>query len=112
MLFRMLERRPRYRRLPVGLFDAVAAPLGLLGRWSPAFAAKAELARIGRFYATEPMLLKDPETGRYEAGQTPAYGDDTLEAFYRHVITAGLDGQELGAQALFSRRDRGPAPRR
>lgn len=112
MLFDMLGRRPRYRRLPLALFDAVAAPLGALGRWSSSLAAKAELARIGRFYATEPMLLKDPLTGRYDAGLTPGYGDDTLEAFYRRVIAEGLDGQELGDQSVFARRGRGPAPRR
>ncbi|MAT82994.1 MAG: hypothetical protein CMD39_01765 [Gammaproteobacteria bacterium] len=102
MLFRLLGRPARFRRLPLGIFDAVGAPLSWLGRGIPSLAAKAELARIGRFYATEPMLLKDPETGRYEAHRTPAHGEDTLEDFYRHVIAQGLGGQELGAQAIFS----------
>ena len=44
------------------------------GRLLPALAAKAELARIGRYYATESMLVLDPATGRYDADATPSTG--------------------------------------
>ena len=49
--------------LPLAMFDALAAPLSVLSYALPGLGAKAELARIGRFYATEPMLLRDPLTG-------------------------------------------------
>jgi len=101
MLFRMLGRPTRFRRLPLAMFDAMTGSMGALSAVWPAAAAKAELARIGRFYATEPMLLRDPDTGRYEADATPTYGQDTLEAFYARAIEHGLGGQELGDQALF-----------
>ena len=48
---------------------------------------KAELARIGRCYATEPMLVLDPLTGRYDADATPPTGSETLFEFYARLIT-------------------------
>ena len=53
------------------LLDVIVAILATLGRLIPALAAKAELARIGRYFATESMLVLNPETGRYEASATP-----------------------------------------
>jgi len=101
ILFELLGRRPRFRRLPLALFDSIAMPLAALSRVLPALAAKAELARIGRYYATEPMLLRHPVTGHYDGDGTPVYGEDFLDVFYRHAIEHGLEGQELGDQALF-----------
>ncbi len=40
--------------------DGIVAVLTALGRVVPPLAAKAELARIGRYYATESMLVLDP----------------------------------------------------
>jgi divinyl chlorophyllide a 8-vinyl-reductase len=101
MLFEMLGRPPRFRRLPLVLFDMVEKPLSLLSTVTPALAERAEFPRIGRYYATEPMLWRDPETGAYDARATPAFGEDTLRDFYARVLEEGLAGQELGDQALF-----------
>jgi divinyl chlorophyllide a 8-vinyl-reductase len=62
-LFALLGRAPRFRHVPVALLDVIVAVLTTLGRAIPALAAKAELARIGRYYATESMLVLDPATG-------------------------------------------------
>jgi divinyl chlorophyllide a 8-vinyl-reductase len=101
MLFRLLGREPRFRRVPTALFDVAEAVLAPLSRLAPSLADKAEFARIGRYYATESMLLWDREQGRYDADATPAWGRDTLEDFYRQVLTRGMAGQELGAHKLF-----------
>ena len=53
--------------MPVALLDTIIAVLGTLGRAFPPLAEKAELARIGRYYATESMLVFDPAIGRYDA---------------------------------------------
>ena len=66
-LFALLHRPPRFKQVPVAMLDAVIGVLGTAGRVLPALAAKAELARIGRYYATESMLVLDPLTGRYDA---------------------------------------------
>ena len=65
------HRRARCRRPPV-----------------PAFAEKAELARIGRYYATESMLVLDPASGRYDAAATPSTGTETLFDFYARLVRA------------------------
>jgi len=76
------------------------ALLAALGRIAPALAAKAELARIGRYYAAESMLVLDPATGRYDAQATPSTGTETLRDFYARVI-AGEGGVERGDHAVF-----------
>ena len=48
---------------------------------------KAELARIGRYYATESMLVLDPNTGRYDAPATPSTGNETLFDFYTSLAS-------------------------
>ncbi len=50
------------------------------------FAEKAEYARIARYYATESMLVLDPESGTYRADLTPEYGSDTLRDHYAKAL--------------------------
>lgn len=85
-LFHLLGREPRFRRIPVGLLDFVVWFLAVLGRVVPPLADKAELARIGRYYATESMLVLDPTTGRYDAAGTPSVGSEMLFDFYARLV--------------------------
>lgn len=101
LLSRLTGRTVRIRSLSPRVFDAALALLAPLSRVIPALEAKAELARIGRYYATESMLLWDPATQRHNADATPAYGHETLADFYSRVLREGLSGQELGAHKLF-----------
>lgn len=100
MLFALLGRTPQFRQVPVALLDTAIVVLGVLGRVLPSLAAKAELARIGRYYATESMLLLDPLTGRYDAATTPSTGTQTLRAHYRDLIS-GAAATERGDHAVF-----------
>jgi divinyl chlorophyllide a 8-vinyl-reductase len=99
-LFAMLGRAPKFRSAPVGLLDGIVSVLGALGRIVPSLATKAELARIGRYYATESMLVLNPETGRYDAAATPSTGTETLFDYYRAVL-AGEAMPERGDHAVF-----------
>lgn len=99
-LFDMLGRKPHFRSVPVGLLDAIAGTLTALGAMSPRLKAKAELARIGRYYATESMLVWDAAAGRYDAAATPRFGSDTLREHYAAVL-AGAPEPELGAHRVF-----------
>ena len=99
-LFALLGRPPRFQRAPVALLDVIIMGLGALSRVAPALAEKVELARIGRYYATESMLVWDPLTGRYDAAATPSTGSQTLFDFYRSVL-AGADAPERGDHAVF-----------
>jgi len=99
-MFRLLGRAPRFRHVPVGLLDGIIRGLDLAGRLSPGLRAKAELARIGRYYATESMLLLDPATGRYDADATPETGQATLSEFHARLIR-GEATLERGDHAVF-----------
>ena len=99
-LFQLLGRAPRFRHVPVRLLDTIVWGLTGLGYFAPALADKAELARIGRYYATESMLVLDPATGRYDAAATPSTGRETLFDFYRRLI-AGEASIERGEHAVF-----------
>jgi len=99
-LFALLGRPARFRQVPVAMLDAIVGVLSAAGRLLPALAAKAELARIGRYYATESMLVLDPSTGRYDADATPSTGRDTLVDFYARLV-AGHAVPERGDHAVF-----------
>ena len=99
-LFALLGREPRFTHVPVALLDVIVGVLGTLGRILPALAAKAELARIGRYYATESMLVLDPATGRYDADATPSTGSDTLFDHYARLVR-GEAVAERGDHAVF-----------
>jgi divinyl chlorophyllide a 8-vinyl-reductase len=100
-LFELLGREPRFRSVPPALLDAVAGGLGLAGAVVPSLAVKAELARIGRYYATGSMLVWDPVTGRYDPDATPETGTDTLADFHARLLR-GEASVDLGGQAVFS----------
>jgi divinyl chlorophyllide a 8-vinyl-reductase len=99
-LFALLGRPPRFKQVPVALLDVVIGVLGAAGRVVPALAAKAELARIGRYYATESMLVLDPVTGRYDAAATPSAGTQTLRDFHARLLR-GEATLERGDHAVF-----------
>ncbi len=101
MLFELLGREPKFKNMPVGMFDAIIPVLSFLSKIFPALADKAEFARIGKYYCTESMLVLNHETGQYDEEMTPSYGTDTLRDFYRRVLKEGLSGQELGDHAVF-----------
>lgn len=99
-LFEMLGMAPRFRSVPVGMFDAISATLSGLGVVFPRLRTKAELARIGRYYATESMLVWNESTGRYDADATPSFGSETLRDHYAAII-AGAPEQDRGAHRVF-----------
>ncbi len=99
-LFTLLGQPPRFKQVPLALLDTIILVLGAVGRVVPALAAKAELARIGRYYASESMLVWDAEAGRYDAAATPEHGTHTLFNHYRDVLD-GVASNERGEHAVF-----------
>jgi divinyl chlorophyllide a 8-vinyl-reductase len=85
-LFRLLNRKPSYTHMPVALFDTIITGLSALGVVIPSLKAKAEFARIGRYYATESMLVWNPSTNSYDAAATPSTGTRSLFDHYADVI--------------------------
>jgi divinyl chlorophyllide a 8-vinyl-reductase len=100
MLFAALGRTPRFKQVPVGLLDVIVGVLGAGGKLIPPLRDKAELAKIGRYYATESMLVLNQQTGRYDADATPSTGSDRLQDFYADLV-AGKVQLERGDHAVF-----------
>ena len=100
MLFGLLDQEPRFKHVPVRLMDIIIGVLETVGRLVPAAARKADLARIGRYYATESMLVWDPETGNYDEVATPSTGADTLFDHYQRLVS-GETISERGEHSVF-----------
>ncbi len=99
-LFALLGQPVRFRSVPLGLLDTIVKGLSMAARLAPALAAKAELARIGRYYASESMLVWDAQRARYDADATPSTGRDTLFAHYAALL-GGAATHERGEHAVF-----------
>lgn len=100
MLFSLIGRPARFTRVPVALLDIIILALSTLGRFVPSLRAKAEFARIGRYYATESMLVLNQATGRYDAEATPSTGSDTLFSYYERLLDGDVTA-ERGEHAIF-----------
>ncbi|MEM8555295.1 MAG: NAD(P)H-binding protein [Pseudomonadota bacterium] len=100
MLFDLLGQEARYKHVPLRMMDVIVGVLATLGRLVPKLADKADLARIGRYYATESMLVWDGARNRYDADATPEFGADTLKSYYAALID-GSAKLERGDHAVF-----------
>lgn len=98
MLERLTGKPVRVKRVPVAMMDAIIAGLAAGGILSRKLRAKAELARIGRYYATESMLVWDG--ARYDAAATPEFGADRLEDHYAAMLRGDV-GDDRGAHKVF-----------
>lgn len=89
ILFRLLDKKPKYIGLPIGIMDGAISVLGLIAKVFPGAKDAAEFGRIGRYYAVEDMI-------------GPSYGSDTLEGFFKDAIQeGGLEEQQLGDASYF-----------
>jgi divinyl chlorophyllide a 8-vinyl-reductase len=100
LLGRLLGRPVPVRRVPLAVMHGIVGLLSTLGRVSPRLRAKAELARIGRYYATESMLMWDPARRAYDADATPEFGSDRLEDHYAALLRGDI-ADDRGAHAVF-----------
>ncbi len=100
VLGRLMSTPIKVRHVPVGLLRAIYTALGLLGKVIPSMADKSDLARIGHYYATESMLVLDPDTGEYSADATPSTGSETLFDHYKDIITHNIP-IERGDHSVF-----------
>ncbi len=94
-LFALLRLPPRFRSVSPALLNGAAFVLRAAG-----LREKAELARIGHYYATESMLVWDVGAGRYDADATPSFGTETLFDFYGRLV-AGEVSVDRGEHAVF-----------
>lgn len=86
LLFRTAGKPPKFKSVSPRIFTAAERILAIGAPFSGWFAEKAEYARIARYYATESMLVLDPQTGTYSADLTPEFGAETLESHYQRLL--------------------------
>lgn len=99
-LFDALDLPPKYRTVSPNILRIIAGTLAWGGKLHPKLRAKAELARIGHYYATQSMLVWDADAKRYDAQATPAFGTETLFGHYRQ-LAAGETQHTRGDHAVF-----------
>ncbi|WP_135500927.1 NAD(P)H-binding protein [Roseovarius aestuariivivens] len=99
-LFAAAGLAPKFRHVPPGLLRGIVGGLTTLGMVSAKARAKAELAKIGIYYATESMLVWNEKAGGYDADATPEFGDETLSDFYRR-LASGEAKVDRGDHAVF-----------
>lgn len=100
MLFDALGLAPQFRNVPVAMMSAIIAGLTPFGVLSKTLATKAELARIGLYYATEGMLVWGAAQGRYDAEATSEFVSDKLADHYRR-LAAGETADNRGSHTVF-----------
>ena len=100
MLERLTGQPVRIKRVPVALMHGIVGILTALCTLSPKLKAKAQLAKIGRYYATQPMLLWNPASQTFDADATPEFGTDRLEDHYAAMLR-GEVADDRGAHAIF-----------
>ncbi len=100
MLERLTGQPVRIKRVPVSLMHGIVGLLTALGTLYPGLRAKAQLARIGRYYATQSMLLWNPASQSYDADATPEFGTDRLEDHYAAMLRGDV-ADDRGAHAIF-----------
>ncbi|MEM7296509.1 MAG: NAD(P)H-binding protein [Pseudomonadota bacterium] len=98
LLFEALDQKPHFRSVSPKLLLGAARLLDVPGRVSCRAAEKAELARIGHYYATESMLLWNGAS--YDAEATPEFGSDKLADHYAQLALEDW-ADDRGAHALF-----------
>lgn len=99
-LFRLMNIPPKFKSVPTAMMDVIVGALSFAGFFLPFLKDKAEFARIGKYYATESMLVLDPATGQYSEEKTPSAGQDHLFEYYADVM-AGRAQVERGDHAVF-----------
>lgn len=99
-LFSQLRLKPNFKSMPLWVLKVIIACLTFAGRYHTSIADKAELARIGYYYATESMLVFDIDAGRYDEHLTPSTGQDTLFDHYDRLIRGEIS-HERGDHSVF-----------
>ena len=83
MISKIFATPAKTRSVSPRIFDilhGVLAPIRPFSHWAR---EKSELMKIGKYYATESMLVWDATQCRYDTDATPSTGNDT---FYDHLL--------------------------
>ena len=99
-LFKLLGKDAKYKHVPIKLMGLIVQVLKIASYLVPSLKDKAELARIGYYYATESMLVWDQQTQKYDENATPSFGTQSLFDHYQQVISGQVE-VKLGDHSVF-----------
>ena len=99
-LFKLLGKDAKYKHVPIKLMGLIVQVLKIASYLVPSLKDKAELARIGYYYATESMLVWDQQTQKYDENATPSFGTQSLFDHYQQVISGQFE-VKLGDHSVF-----------
>ena len=86
IIFKLLNKSPKYFHMPSNVFKILATLISPLGLISTKMQDKAEFLRIAHYYATESMLFWDQKTNQYSDKKTMEVGKETIDDFYKSII--------------------------
>ncbi len=86
IIFKLLNKSPKYFHMPSNVFKILATLISPLGLISTKMRDKAEFLRIAHYYATESMLFWNEKIKQYSPEETIEVGKDTIENFYKSII--------------------------
>lgn len=85
LLFEAFGKTPKIRSVSPKIFDVIHKVLAPLAPFSSWAREKRELMKIGKYYATESMLVWDAECRTYDIAQTPQTGLDQLSDHFKNI---------------------------
>jgi divinyl chlorophyllide a 8-vinyl-reductase len=93
MLFKSVDKEPKFLSAPLWLFDVIIDSLQWVADTfkSEQFEDAAESARIGKYYAVEPMLTTDP---------SEKFGTTTIQDHYNRIALEGQDSDPYMSMRL------------
>ena len=101
MIFKLLNKSPKYFHMPSNVFKILATLISPLGLISTKMRDKAEFLRIAYYYATESMLFWNKKIKQYSSEETIEVGKDTIEDFYKSIIESDHQLVKDKEQKLF-----------
>eukprot|EP00930_Biecheleria_cincta_P026305 TRINITY_DN18560_c0_g1_i1.p1 TRINITY_DN18560_c0_g1~~TRINITY_DN18560_c0_g1_i1.p1 ORF type:complete len:365 (-),score=70.80 TRINITY_DN18560_c0_g1_i1:14-1108(-) len=105
LIFHLLQKDPKFLHVPLAVLDVVEAIANVFAWLLPKWCSDSpEYARIIRYYATESMLVFDPQTGSYSEDLTPCYGNVSFREFLIQALQPGsglLREERMGEAGLW-----------
>ena len=86
LLFKLTSLTPKFFYMPsviLKIFTFIISPVAICSKKAANYQ---EFLKIGFFYATESMLLWDNEKKTYDDKNTPEFGQETLEEFFKKSL--------------------------
>ncbi|MEE2774123.1 MAG: NAD(P)H-binding protein [Pseudomonadota bacterium] len=101
MIFRLTNKKEKFRKLPSGLFTLTRKTLIPFDKLSHKISNLREFLKIAHYYATESMLVWNHEKQNYSAEDTPEFGTKLIWDHFKNEVNCDHKEDILGHHKLF-----------